>query len=181
MRCFRYLAAFAGRSWSGLLVALLCLASAFPAAADTIVLKNGRRIVALAVVEEGDKVRYQTAAGDLTLPKSIVDHIEKGGAGAVPESREATAANMGMAPPAMEASAEIEKAVVHDGGIDYNYLARVEGEARSGDAAANTKGARAVHAASEFELGRGDMEHALVDERLALKYTPDYSTIFMNT
>ena len=59
---------------------LLGLAGSSPAAADTIVLKNGRRIVALAVVEEGDKVRYQTAAGDLTLPKSIVDHIEKGGA-----------------------------------------------------------------------------------------------------
>jgi Tfp pilus assembly protein PilF len=164
------------------LAALLwCLAGSSPAAAgDTIVLKNGRRIVALAVVEEGDKVRYQTAAGDLTLPKSIVDHIEKGGAVSMPESREATAANMGITPPAMEASAEIEKAVVHDGGIDHNYLARVEGETRSGDAAANTKAARALHAASQFELGRGDMEHALVDERSALKYVPDDSTILMN-
>src|ERR1700756_876712 len=121
------------------LAALLFVGSSSAAAADTIVLKNGRRIVALTVVEEGDKVRYQTAAGELTLPKSIVDHIEKGGAVAMPESREAAAANMGITPPTMEASAEIEKAAVHDGGIDRSYLARVEGEARSGDAAANAK------------------------------------------
>jgi hypothetical protein len=48
-------------------------------AADTIVLKNGRRITAMNVVEEGDKVKYLTSAGELSLPKSIVDHIEKGG------------------------------------------------------------------------------------------------------
>jgi tetratricopeptide (TPR) repeat protein len=151
-----------------------------PAAADTIVLKNGRRIAALTVFEEGDKVRYETPAGELTLPKSMVDHIEKGGAVAMPESREAAAASLGIAPPAMEASAEIEKAAVHDGGIDRNYLARVEGEARSGEASANGKAARALHAASQFELGRGDMEHALVDERAALKYTPDDPEILMN-
>ena len=49
------------------------------AAADTIVLKNGRRIIALSAVEEGDKIKYLTSAGELSLPKSIVDHIEKGG------------------------------------------------------------------------------------------------------
>src|SRR5215467_10182311 len=49
------------------------------AVADTIVLKNGRRIAAINAVEEGDKVRYMTSAGELSLPKSIVDHIEKGG------------------------------------------------------------------------------------------------------
>src|SRR6202795_919984 len=101
-------------AWRGVLCLAILLFVGGLAAADTIVLKNGRRIVALSVVEEGDKVRYQTAAGELTLPKSIVDHIEKGGAVAMPESREAAAANMGITPPTMEASAEIEKAAVHD-------------------------------------------------------------------
>jgi tetratricopeptide (TPR) repeat protein len=159
---------------------LLCLAGALPAtAADTIVLKNGRRIVALSVVEEGDKVRYETAAGELSLPKSMVDHIERGGP-AMPESRAVAAANLVIAPPTMEASAEIEKAAVHDGSIDRNYLAHVESEARSGDAAANEKAARALHAASQFELGRGDMEHALADERTALTFAPDNPSILMN-
>ena len=51
--------------------------AAVGARADTIVLKNGRRIVANNVREEGDKVKYETSAGELSLPKSIVDHIEK--------------------------------------------------------------------------------------------------------
>jgi tetratricopeptide (TPR) repeat protein len=180
MRCFRYLAAFAGPSWSGLLVALLCLASAFPAAADTIVLKNGRRIAALSVVEEGDKVRYQTAAGELSLPKSIVDHIEHGTMLTPPETREAAASNMAMTPPAMETDAEIGKATVHDGGIDRNFLAHLQSEARSGNGDANEKATRALHAASQFELSRGDLEHALGDERTALTYAPDNPVILMN-
>jgi len=160
---------------------LACLASAVPAiASDTIVLKNGRRIVALSAVEDGDKVRYQTEAGELSLPKSMVDHIERGAAGPMPESRAASAANMGITPPSMEASAEIEKAAVHDGSIDRNYLARVEGEARSGDAAASERAAQALHAASQFELGHGDLEHALADERTALTFTPDNPVILMN-
>jgi tetratricopeptide (TPR) repeat protein len=167
------------RALGGLLLA--SLVGAFPAiASDTIVLKNGRRIVALSAVEDGDKVRYQTEAGELILPKSIVDHIERGTAGPIPESRPALAANMGMTPPSMESSAEIEKAAVHDGSIDRNYLARVEGEARTGDAGASEKAARALHAASQFELGRGDLEHALADERTALTFTPDNPVILMN-
>src|SRR3982074_2504215 len=78
------------------LVAFLFLCT--HAAADTIVLKNGRRILALSAYEDGDKVRYLTSAGDLSLPKSIVDHIEQGGA--VPmTSGPGAAANLAIAPP----------------------------------------------------------------------------------
>src|SRR5215467_2845546 len=103
------------------LVALLWVALGLVcdrAMADTIVLKNGKRIVALAVVEEGDKVRYQTSAGELTLPKSIVDHIEKGGP--VPEgSPGASAANLAITAPVAElpeiaaGGGEIERSAVH--------------------------------------------------------------------
>src|SRR5258708_35579368 len=65
--------------------------------ADTIVLKNGRRIVALSVGVEGDKVRYLTSAGELALPKSIVDHIEKGGQ--TMASPSAGAAKLAITPP----------------------------------------------------------------------------------
>ena len=61
------------------LLSVVLLSVSSRAAADTIVLKNGRRIIALSAVEEGDKVKYLTSAGELSLPKSIVDHIEKGG------------------------------------------------------------------------------------------------------
>lgn len=151
-------------------------------AADTIVLKNGRRIVALTVVDEGDKVRYQTPAGELTLPKAIIDHIEKS-ALLMPESSAAAVPKLTIRPPAMEVSAadsEVESSAVHDGGIDRGYLAKLESEARSGGALANEKAAMARHAAAQFELSHGDVEHALADERTALTYSSDNLMLLLN-
>jgi tetratricopeptide (TPR) repeat protein len=161
-------------------LAILC-AFASIAIADTIVLKNGRRIVALTVVEEQDKVRYQTLAGELTLPKSIIDHIEKGIATPLPDSLSAAAAaSLKISPPTMEANAAIEKGAVHDDAIDRAYLAKVEGEARSGTPGTREVAALALHSAAQFELSRGDTEHALVDERRALTYAPEEPSILMN-
>ena len=156
-----------------ILAAGLSLLVAQDACADTIVLKNGRRIVADSVVVEGDKVRYLTAAGELALPRSMVDHIEKGGAaqmgsGGVP--------SMTITPPRLEtseANAAAESGAVHDGVVDREFLAEVASEARSGGATANEKASIAYHAAAQLELVRGDMEHALDDERSALTYAPD--------
>ena len=153
------------------------------AAADTIVLKNGRRILALSVVEEGGKVKYLTSAGELSLPKSIVDHIERGGAGPMSDSPGAGAANLTITPPAMEssgASAEIERAAVHDGAIDREYIAKLEGAARGGGKQANLSAALGHLAAANFELSRGDMEHALADSRTALNYAPDQPVLLMS-
>jgi tetratricopeptide (TPR) repeat protein len=166
---------------SVLLLALLSLGVAEGARADTIVLKNGRRIVALSVVVDGDKVRYTTSAGELALPKSIVDHIEKGG---VEQSEgSAGAANLAITPPSIEptsANAEAESGAVHDGAVDRNYLAAVASDARGGGVAANEKAAAAYHAAAQFSLTRGDMEHALTDERTALTFTPKNPILLLN-
>ena len=159
---------------------LLC---ALAARADKIVLKNGRQIVAYNVSEDGDKIRYETSAGELSIPKSIVDHIEKGGLMPVMESPAAAAANLNMAPPPMEATgnaAEIDHAAVHDGFIDREYIARVEGEARGGSATANQKAALAHHAAAQFELAHGDLEHALSEERTAVQFQPDHPVLLMD-
>ena len=158
------------------------LVCAFVARADKIVLKNGRQIVAYNVTEEGDKVRYETSAGQLSIPKSIVDHIERGLMPMV-GSPAAAAANISVAPPSMEATAnaaEIDQAAVHDGAIDREYIARVEGQAHSGDAKANEKAALAHHAAAQFELSHGDLEHALTDERTAITFLPEQPVLLMN-
>jgi tetratricopeptide (TPR) repeat protein len=166
---------------------MLCAVMFFAAVvarADTIVLKNGRRIVANNVREEGDKVTYETSAGELSLPKSIVDHIEKGGAVPMADSpAAAAAANLAITPPALETtsgSTEIERAAVHDGAIDRDYIAKLEVEARAGDQRAMASAALAHHAAAQFELSRGDMEHALADERTALTYAPEEPALLMN-
>jgi tetratricopeptide (TPR) repeat protein len=162
-------------------VALLCMSGA--TAADTIVLKNGRRIIALSAFEERDKVKYLTTAGELSLPKSIVDHIEKGGAGVIGGSPGAEAANLAIAPPAMESSAaisEIEPGAVHDGAIDREYIAKLESAASSGKRQANRSAALAHHVAANFEFAHGDMEHALSDARTALTYAPEEPALLMN-
>jgi tetratricopeptide (TPR) repeat protein len=162
-------------------VALLSLSAR--AAADTIVLKNGRRIVALSVVEEGDKVKYLTSAGELSLPKSIVDHIEKGGSVGISDSPAAAAANLSITPPSMEshvAGSEIERGAVHDGAVDRGYIAKLESEARSGAKQANLSAALGHHVAATFEFTHGDLEHALTDARTALTYAPEEPVLLMN-
>src|SRR6202795_4172631 len=108
-----------------MLACVLLLAGA--ARADKIVLKNGGKIIAYNVVEDGDKIRYETSAGQLALPKSIVDHIEKGGIMPLMSSPAAAvgAANLDLEPAETAASAgesEIDKAAVHDGSVDRNYI-----------------------------------------------------------
>src|SRR6202165_837011 len=151
---------------------------------DTIVLKNGHRISASNVVEVGDKIHYETSVGELSLPKSIVDHIEKGGAGPRGASAADDTSNVAPAPPAMDAAGgnggEIERAVIHDGTIDRQYIAKLESETRSGSSVAGMNAAVAHHAAANFELVHGDMDHALTDERTALTYAPEEPLLLMN-
>src|SRR5713226_5734374 len=126
--------------------ALLAMSSG--AGADTIVLKNGRRIIALSAFEEGGKVKYLTSAGELSLPKSIVDHIERGGSVGMAGSPGTDTAILAIAPPALESNeaiTEVEHGVVHDGAIDREYIAKLESAAHSGGRQANQSAALGHH------------------------------------
>ncbi|MDP9146450.1 MAG: hypothetical protein M3N22_02235 [Acidobacteriota bacterium] len=160
------------------LVSVTILLGCVAADADTIVLKNGHRITAFDIVVSSDKVRYQTAAGELSLPASIVDHIEKGGPRAVARD----VADLALTPPARSGSggSAIEHAAVHDGAIDREYIARLESEAQLGTTSSGINAAIGHHAAATFELAHGDMDHALTDERTALTYAPDEDFLLMN-
>jgi len=168
----------------GSLIVAVCLAVAANTFGDTIVLKNGRRITALSVTQQGDKISYETSSGTLTLPRAIVDHVERGG---VPSAEMfANAATLSLKPPDPAASSlapnktEIEARLIKDGEVDRNYVALLEGEARSGQALANQNAAMAHHAASQFELAHGEMDLALADERTALTYAPQQPVFLMN-
>jgi tetratricopeptide (TPR) repeat protein len=166
-----------------LLAASLALIFSATAHADTIVLKNGRRIMALKVVEEGDRVKYETSAGELSLPKSIVDHIERGGIASVAEPGGGAGAELTITPPLAELSdpeGAIARGAVHDGVIDREFIAKLDGEARSGSPEANENAAVAHHDAAQFELQCGDIEHALADERTALTYAPDQLQLLLD-
>lgn len=153
--------------------------------ADTIVLKNGRRIIAMNVVEDGDKIRYETPAGQLSLPKSIVDHIEKDRAvpGYAPP---AEATKLAMTPPASESIESTEEAeevihgALHGGAIDREFIAKLEAEARSGSRKAGERAALAHHAAAQFELRHGDYEHAVSEEHTALSFAPEQPDLLLD-
>lgn len=157
---------------------IVVLLGAALAQADTIVLKNGRRIKALQVNEEKDKVAYETSSGRLSIPKSIVDHVEYGGA-VVSDARNGAGVELSLAPKTEAALAddEITRAAVHDGSIDREYLARLESDARGGERAAIGRVVRAHYAAAQFEVAHNNFEQAIEQERSALAFAPEQATL----
>ena len=174
---------------AGSLLVVLCACAAAPAAnaqENTIVLKNGRRIAALSVTQAGDKIRYETSAGTLTLPRAIVDHVESGGLPTAASSAEAGKLSM-RAPESATSEAglpgskgEIEARVIHDGEVDRNYVAELENEARSGQPLANWNAALGHHTAAQFEASHSEMDLALADEQQALRFAPQQPVFLMN-
>ena len=151
------------------------------AAADTIVLKNGRRIVADNVTEDATHVTYQTPAGELSIPKSIVVRIERDNFGYSSASKAYSEAPVSA--PQVEpvrGYEEVAGLAVHDNAIDFGYLSRLESDARSGTTPAIAKLAAAQHAAAQFLLGKGDTDAAIDHYRQALAYAPDNIGLLLN-
>jgi tetratricopeptide (TPR) repeat protein len=172
----------------GAQLAAICLVAAAGArGGDTIVLKNGRRIIALSVTQEGGKIIYETASGTLSIPRSIVDHIEREAVSSSAAAANASAVT--LKPPESEASSatlppsagEIESRVIPNGAVGRIYVDQLDQEAHSGQALANQNAAIAHHAASQFELAHGEMDLALQDARSALIYLPEQPVLLMNT
>ena len=168
----------------GLLAALAVLLLPGLALADTIVLKNGRRIIASNVVEEKGWVSYETPAGRLSLPKSTVDHIERSGdpfgasGNAVPRQND-----LPLTPPQIDlapADDEVARSAVHDGSIDREYIAGLENAADHGESGAVDRVVRAHMAAAQFELARNDFEQAIAQERRALSYAPEQTSLLLD-
>ncbi len=165
-----------------LLVAAWTVAGSFSARADTIVLKNGRRILATNVTEENGRVNYETSAGRLSLPKSIVERVEHGGPSHI-EGAAGHAAEIQIAPPPLDPAAgddDVARAAVRNGSIDREFIAKLEDAARNGTPTAAARVAVAHHAAGQFQLDRGDLEHALAHYRRALTFAPDQTNLLLN-
>jgi tetratricopeptide (TPR) repeat protein len=162
-------------------VAVLILIVVASAGADTIGLKNGRRIVAEHVTESGDRVSYQTPAGELSLPKSIVARIDRD------DFAYSAASRAGSEPPVSAPQIEpvrgyedIVRLTIHDNAIDFAYLARLESDARSGGAIPVDRVAAARHAAAQFLIAKGDTEDAINQYRQALIFAPDNVGLLLN-
>src|SRR5580704_2584098 len=163
-------------------VALLLLAVS-SAAADTIVLKNGRRIVAANVTDDGEHVSFETSAGRFSLPKSIVARVEKDQFG----YSSAAAARASEPPPVSAPQIEpvrgyddVSRLAVHGDSIDFAYIARLESDARSRSAIAIEKVAAAHYTAAQFLLAKGDVDSAIDHYRQALTFAPDNLGLLLN-
>ena len=160
---------------------LLALAASSPLLADTIVLRNGKHIVASDVTEENGHVSYQTPAGQFSIPKTIVDHIERDG------SSYSSAANAALAPPFSAPTVEpvsgyedVMRLAVHGDAIDFAYLAQADSDARSGVALAIAKDAAAHHAAAQFLVAKGDIDPAIEQYHQALIFAPSNVGLLLN-
>ena len=166
----------------------VCLAAALPRAsfADTIFLKNGKKIAASHVVMEDSQVSYETSAGHLSLPSSIVDRVVRD---ALPLDSPAgmqtdKAANLGIAPPnsmtRSDNNDEASRAAVRNGSIDLGLLRTLESEA---DAHLTpTAAARVVSAetaAAQFAISVGDFEQAQAHYNIGLRYAPDNLSLLL--
>ncbi len=151
------------------------------AAADTIVLKNGRRIVASNVTEDNDHVSYDTPAGQMSIPKSIVARIDRDSFGY------SSAARASSAPPVSAPALDpvrgydaVARLAVHDDAIDFAYLAQLEVNARSGGPNAIDRVAAAHYAAAQFLVGKGQIDPAIDHYREALSFAPDNLGLLLN-
>jgi len=159
----------------------IALAVSASAAADTIVLKNGRRIVAENVTDEGTRVTYQTPAGQLTIPKSIVARIEHD------DFTYSSASSASSQPPVSAPQVEpvrgyedVAARAVHGDAVDYSYIAQLETDARSGATIAVAKVAAAHHAAAQYLVGKGDTDAAIQQYRQALVFAPQNVGLLLN-
>src|SRR5580692_1095861 len=167
---------------SAALAGALLLLLATSASADTILLKNGRRIIAFNVVEDGDHVRYETPAGQMSIPKSIVLRIDRDNLGYSSAGSTASSAPPVSAPEIdpLRGTEDISHLVVHNDAIDFVYIAQVESDARSGAAAGNDKAAAAHYVAAQFLVGKGDTPSAIDHYRQALSFEPDSVPLLLN-
>ena len=112
-----------------LLVALL---SPLFAQADTIYLKNGRQIQGTNAVKQNGKVTFETAAGTMSVPESLVDRIVSGDPPIAPQTNSnSAAAELSMAPPSSSSadSASVLQSILRDGALDQQALAQIDARA----------------------------------------------------
>ena len=162
-------------------IAALLLLAVSIAAADTIVLKNGRRIIASNVKEEGDHVSYETRAGTMSIPKSIVARIEHDNLSYSSSSRSSSEAPVSapqIAP--VRGYEEILGLTIHNDSIDFAYISSLESDARSGSRVAIEKVAAAHYAAAQFLAAKGDTNSAIDHYRQALVFAPNEVGLLLN-
>ncbi|HEU4413171.1 MAG TPA: hypothetical protein VFT65_00205, partial [Candidatus Angelobacter sp.] len=139
------------------------------AGADTIVLKNGDRIRADSAQERNGRVEYTIGDNTMTIPKSIVVRIEKGGAPLT--SAPSSPSSATIEPPTheeMTVPGDLVTRIIHDGAVDTAAVKAIESESGPLQSAA------ANSIAANFEEKRNNYPAAARYLQAALAYLPDH-------
>jgi len=150
--------------------------AAIGAEADTIHLKNGRKILADQVRENGNHYQYEIGDDSYAIPKSLVDHVDAGG----PPASVATAgipkvADLPTFAPAdsLANEGDLVGKIIKEGKVDPNALSTLDG-----------KGNAELSATASFIAGKFEFEHGNINEARryfegALRFQPENSTILI--
>ena len=154
----------------------LVLLTAIASPADVIHLKNGRKIWADHVRENGNHLEYDVGEDSYAIPRSLVDSIEQGGV--PPEIASSSpgataAADLPMFVPAEEMSgdADLPAKVIREGHVDADELASLERTAKP------EMVATAYFIAGKHEFDRGNFGQARSYLDSALRFHHDSPTI----
>lgn len=164
--------------WTALLVASLCPVLV---RADTIYLKNGRQLKGTNIVKQNGKVTFETSAGTMSVPESLVDRIASGDPPIAPQRDSHSApAELSIAPPSSTEAAPTLPSILKNGAIDQEALAQIDAQASTHSADALSRAAEAEFAASRFEMDRNNFGVALQHAERALTFAPDQLPLLLN-
>jgi hypothetical protein len=153
------------------------IAFAVPGArADTICLKNGRKILVDHVRENGNRYEYEIGDNSFAIPKSLVDHIDAGGMPASSAtSGAATIADLPAFTPAdsLANEGDLVGKIIREGKVDTDALTALEGKGNA------ELSATANFIAGKFEFERGNANQAKRYFDSALRFQPENSTILI--
>lgn len=127
--------------------------------ADTIVLKNGRRISVIKAEERGDQIIGETSEGELTLPKSLVAKVEPGS----DSTSAGRASAFSFSAPAASATPANE-----DVKFDPAEVASLDRAAAGGNSDAALRAVSAHESSARIAAQHGDLETAISEEEKAL-------------
>lgn len=161
-------------------VVLTLLAITLSSRADEIYLKNGRRIAGAVVREDSRQITYESGGGEFTLPRSLVDHIERTsppasetlpGESLSPQQGE----HLLPPPPLIDTSKDDSMTVVRDQAIDESRLQRMDSDVLQNPTDENRfRLALGYQQAGSFLTHSGKPDEAIELYRHALNFAPDH-------
>ena len=155
---------------------LLATGMSGDAFADVIHLKNGRKIWADHVRENGNHVEYEVGEDSYKISKASVERIEAGGiapAYASVSGGESAAKDLPAFVPedSLVGHEDLATKIVHEGKVDLDALTAIEKESKP------ELSATAYFLAGKHEFEHGNLPQARRHFESALRFQPDNSTI----